>query len=162
MTYLDWVDAVLEAAVQVAAADDYSGSVGVGIAAIANAVGVGMDKDVQGALHTASDDLAAMGMRTNPGSSGFGRVLLGWFERAAFGPSGPASFESSARCQKSPRPRHRGSEVREERWADLRIIELKDVLRDMGREASHPAACAISDRLRQDNTVAPPVLTSGA
>lgn len=42
-------------------------------------------------------------------------------------------------------------------WADLREVELKDILTEMGREATLPAAQAISERLYQDSCIAEPL-----
>jgi hypothetical protein len=63
VTYLTWVESVLHATVKVAEADQYRGSIGVGVGAIANELGVGMDDlAVRGALYTAGQDLDSLGV----------------------------------------------------------------------------------------------------
>jgi hypothetical protein len=164
MTYIDWVDRVLERAVKTANEDENRGSIGIGLAAVANAAGVGMDQiEVQQALRTAGQDLAAMGLiereqwlfRVKPNGikvARAGGLRTRW----------PALFASVQPLEEDLqvlRAVVAESEVEDQGWADMKTIELKDVLTQFGREATQMAAHAISERLYHEGCISEPLRT---
>lgn len=165
MRYVEWVEAVLAGAVKHMSEDEYRGSIGIGIAGVANAVGVGMDKvDVQHALDTAGRDLASMGLveherwmlRVRPDAIKVVRA-------GGLGQLWPELFRSSQPLPEDLKVLQSvvaASEVQGANCADMQEVELKDVLVELGLEASQMAAHAISDRLRHERCIDEPLLTN--
>ncbi len=165
VTYLEWVDAVLKAAVEATQSDEYRGSIGVVAAQIANKIGVGMEKqEIQAALHTAGEDLAFMGLIEHEqgpfrvGSRGIKVARAGGLRS-----QWPGVFQQLQPLAEDLAVLRRvveASEIRDEHWANLNLIELKGVLREMALDATQPMANAIANRLHDDSCLRRPLMTT--
>ena len=165
MTYLEWVDIVLAAAVRHTETDGNYGLVGVHGHMLGSELSVPADDVGRLALNSAGQDLEAMGLADNQyamfRSNTNGKKIV---RAGGLRSQWPGLFR-----QVKPLPEDlevlrriiEASEVRAETFADAKLVELKDVLQGMGVDASQGSAIAIAHRLHDDHCIGKPLITTG-